>query len=82
MLFRSLADKRCDVVVANDVAEAGLGFGSDRNAVTLVFSDGGVVPLPAASKEALADDIWSHLATLVEAETDAHPAPPPRLRAT
>jgi hypothetical protein len=47
-----------------------------------VFSDGGVVPLPAASKEALADDIWAHLAPLVEAEMDAHPAPPPRLRAT
>jgi phosphopantothenoylcysteine decarboxylase/phosphopantothenate--cysteine ligase len=77
---QKLADKRCDVVVANDVAQAGLGFGSDRNAVTLVFSDGGVVPLPAASKEALADDIWAHLAPLVEAE--AHPAPPPRLRAT
>jgi phosphopantothenoylcysteine decarboxylase/phosphopantothenate--cysteine ligase len=76
-----LADKRCDVVVANDVSQAGLGFGSDRNAVTLVFSDGGVVPLPAASKEALADDIWAHLAPLVE--TEAHPAPPPRqLRAT
>jgi phosphopantothenoylcysteine decarboxylase/phosphopantothenate--cysteine ligase len=79
---QKLADKRCDVVVANDVAEAGLGFGSDRNAVTLVFSDGGVVPLPAASKEALADDIWAHLAPLVEAEIDARPAPPPRLRAT
>jgi phosphopantothenoylcysteine decarboxylase/phosphopantothenate--cysteine ligase len=26
---QKLADKRCDVVVANDVAEAGLGFGSD-----------------------------------------------------
>jgi phosphopantothenoylcysteine decarboxylase / phosphopantothenate---cysteine ligase len=79
---QKLADKRCDVVVANDVSEAGLGFGSDRNAVTLVFSDGGVVPLPAASKDALADDIWAHLAPLVEAETEAHPAPPPRLRAT
>jgi phosphopantothenoylcysteine decarboxylase/phosphopantothenate--cysteine ligase len=61
---QKLNEKRCDVVVANDVGEEGLGFGSDRNAVTLVFSDGGVVPLPAASKEALADDIWAHLAPL------------------
>jgi phosphopantothenoylcysteine decarboxylase/phosphopantothenate--cysteine ligase len=79
---QKLSDKRCDVVVANDVAEVGLGFGSDRNAVTLVFSDGGVVPLPAASKDALADDIWAHLGPLVESD-QAHPAPPPRqLRAT
>jgi phosphopantothenoylcysteine decarboxylase/phosphopantothenate--cysteine ligase len=61
---QKLNEKRCDVVVANDVGEVGLGFGSDRNAVTLVFSDGGVVPLPAAAKEALADDIWAHLAPL------------------
>jgi phosphopantothenoylcysteine decarboxylase/phosphopantothenate--cysteine ligase len=77
---QKLADKRCDVVVANDVSEVGLGFGSDRNAVTLVFSDGGVVPLPAASKDALADDIWAHLAPLVE--TDKAPPAPRQLRAT
>jgi phosphopantothenoylcysteine decarboxylase/phosphopantothenate--cysteine ligase len=78
---QKLNDKRCDVVVANDVSEEGLGFGSDRNAVTLVFSDGGVVPLPAAPKEALADDIWAHLSPLVETD-GARPASPRQLRAT
>jgi phosphopantothenoylcysteine decarboxylase/phosphopantothenate--cysteine ligase len=75
---QKLGEKRCDVVVANDVSQAGLGFGSDRNAVTLVFSDGGVVPLPAASKDALADDIWGHLAPLVETDTRPNSPPPPR----
>jgi phosphopantothenoylcysteine decarboxylase/phosphopantothenate--cysteine ligase len=79
---QKLSDKRCDVVVANDVGEAGLGFGSERNAVTLVFSDGGVVPLPAASKDALADDIWAHLAPLVETDTARETTPPRQLRAT
>jgi phosphopantothenoylcysteine decarboxylase/phosphopantothenate--cysteine ligase len=75
---QKLAEKRCDVVVANDVGAVGLGFGSDRNAVTLVFSDGGVVPLPAATKEALADEIWAHLAPLVEGEQAGGGVPPPR----
>ena len=62
-----LAEKRCDVIAANDVAAPGLGFGSDRNALTLVFADGRVVPLPAAGKAALADALWGELAALLGA---------------
>jgi phosphopantothenoylcysteine decarboxylase/phosphopantothenate--cysteine ligase len=58
---RKLEEKRCDVVVANEVGKAGLGFGSDTNAVTLVFSDGAVADLPAAPKEVLARGIWERL---------------------
>lgn len=58
---RKLEEKKCDVVVANEVGKAGLGFGSDTNAVTLVFSDGSVVDLPAAPKEVLARTIWERL---------------------
>ena len=56
-----LAEKRCDVVVANDVSAPGTGFGSDDNEVTLVFGDGRVVPLPRAPKLAIAAQIWDHL---------------------
>jgi phosphopantothenoylcysteine decarboxylase/phosphopantothenate--cysteine ligase len=56
-----LAEKSCDVVAANDVAAPGLGFGSERNALTLVFADGRVVPLPAAPKEILAQALWAAL---------------------
>ncbi len=57
-----LEEKRCDVIVANDVGLPGLGFGSDRNAVTLVFGNGAApVSLPAAAKSALAESIWANL---------------------
>jgi phosphopantothenoylcysteine decarboxylase / phosphopantothenate---cysteine ligase len=62
-----LEDKGCDVIAANDVAAPGLGFGSDRNALILVFRDGRVVPLPAGPKEALARSLWAEILPLVEA---------------
>jgi phosphopantothenoylcysteine decarboxylase / phosphopantothenate---cysteine ligase len=62
-----LAEKRCDVIAANDVAAPGLGFGSDRNALTLVFADGRVLPLSAAPKDALARALWTALAPLITA---------------
>jgi len=70
-----LAEKRCDVVVANDISARGVGFGADENEVTLVFADGRAAPLPRAAKLALAHEIWDHLIrTLAEhpsAETAA-----------
>ena len=35
-----LAAKKLDLIVANDVTEAGSGFGADDNRVTLLFADG------------------------------------------
>ncbi len=58
---RKLVEKGCDVVVANDVGTPGLGFGSDRNAVTMVFRDGREVRLGPAQKILLADQIWHAL---------------------
>jgi phosphopantothenoylcysteine decarboxylase/phosphopantothenate--cysteine ligase len=44
-----LVEKGCDLVVANDITAAGIGFGSDENAVTLVYAKSrtpvGVVPV-------------------------------------
>jgi phosphopantothenoylcysteine decarboxylase/phosphopantothenate--cysteine ligase len=62
-----LAEKRCDVIAANDIAAAGLGFGSDRNALTLVFADGRVVPLSAAPKDTLAQALWVALLPIITA---------------
>ena len=62
-----LAEKHCDLVVANDISADGIGFGADENEVTLVFADGRVGTLPRASKLAIAHEIWDHLLrTLVE----------------
>lgn len=74
-----LAEKACDVVVANEVGRAGLGFGADENAVTLVFADGRVVDLPAARKDQLARTIWDKLGhEIVDPVRSASPSTPSR----
>jgi phosphopantothenoylcysteine decarboxylase / phosphopantothenate---cysteine ligase len=39
---KKLVQKRCDLVVANDVSKPGIGFGADRNAVAIVDASGAV----------------------------------------
>ena len=56
-----LTEKRCDVVVANDVSTPGRGFGSDENQVVLVHADGSHQALPPGRKSLLAEQIWSAL---------------------
>jgi phosphopantothenoylcysteine decarboxylase/phosphopantothenate--cysteine ligase len=53
-----LRDKGCDAIVANDVSAAGIGFGADDNAVTVLFADGARVAIPRASKREVADQLW------------------------
>ena len=48
-----LAKKGCDLVIANDVSQPGIGFDSDRNEVLLVYPERSVA-LPADEKEHLA----------------------------
>ena len=62
-----LAEKRCDVVVANEVGRPGLGFGAEHNAVTLVFADGRVAELPPARKDQLATSIWDTICPELDA---------------
>jgi phosphopantothenoylcysteine decarboxylase/phosphopantothenate--cysteine ligase len=68
-----LKDKGCDVVIANDVGAAGLGFDSDRNAVTLVFASGPALSLGPAAKPVLAEQIWQALLPLVPDVSDEAP---------
>ncbi len=57
---RKLARKGCDLLVVNEVGEAGhpTGFEGDQNAATVLGSDGSAVELSLRSKDALADAIW------------------------
>jgi phosphopantothenoylcysteine decarboxylase/phosphopantothenate--cysteine ligase len=48
-----LAKKGCDLVIANDVSQPGIGFDSDRNEVLMVYPDRSEA-LPADEKEHLA----------------------------
>jgi phosphopantothenoylcysteine decarboxylase/phosphopantothenate--cysteine ligase len=51
-----LVRKRCDLVIANDVSQSGIGFDSDENQILLVYPDRSVA-LPRASKHALSLDL-------------------------
>ena len=51
------ADKGVDLLVANDIAREGSGFGSDTNEVTLVHTDGSLVELPLMPKSEVAEAI-------------------------
>lgn len=58
-----LAAKRCDLIVANNVAEPGAGFSVDTNHIALVDA-GGVVDLPPASKAELAHRILDRVVAM------------------
>ena len=62
---RKLADKKLDLIVANDATEEGAGFGVDTNRVTLIGSDGSKEHLPLMSKENLADVLLDRIEVIV-----------------
>ncbi|TDU66207.1 phosphopantothenate-cysteine ligase/phosphopantothenoylcysteine decarboxylase/phosphopantothenate--cysteine ligase [Prosthecobacter fusiformis] len=52
-----LVRKGCDLVIANDVSRAGIGFDSAENEVTLCLPDASPFPLPRQSKAVLAREL-------------------------
>jgi phosphopantothenoylcysteine decarboxylase / phosphopantothenate---cysteine ligase len=59
-----LESKGIDLLVANDVSRAGIGFDADDNEVLLIDRWGGADALPRMSKEAVADAILSRVLAL------------------
>jgi len=55
-----LADKKLDLIVANDVGRSGAGFGGETNAALLIDA-GGEVEVPLTSKRDLAERIWDRV---------------------
>jgi phosphopantothenoylcysteine decarboxylase / phosphopantothenate---cysteine ligase len=51
---RKLADKNCDLLVANDVSRADVGMDSDDNELVIFFKNGAREKLPRAKKSELA----------------------------
>ncbi len=66
-----LRRKGVDLLVANDVAEEGSGFGSDTNHVWILAADGSRVNLPLRSKRAVADEILDRVAGALDARDGA-----------
>jgi phosphopantothenoylcysteine decarboxylase/phosphopantothenate--cysteine ligase len=61
---QKLKAKRLDMIVANDVSRADVGFDSDENAGVLLLSGGKQVTLPKMSKTAFAERILDAIAAL------------------
>jgi phosphopantothenoylcysteine decarboxylase/phosphopantothenate--cysteine ligase len=61
---KKLQEKNLDMVVANNVAEAGSGFDGDTNIATIVDRTGAVRTLPLMSKDELADRIYDQFLAL------------------
>jgi phosphopantothenoylcysteine decarboxylase/phosphopantothenate--cysteine ligase len=57
-----LVAKRVDMLVANDVSAAGIGFESSDNAVLILHADGGRREVPKASKRLVAEAVLAELA--------------------
>jgi len=73
-----LRRKGVDLLVANDVAEAGSGFGTDTNRVTILSADGPEQALPLLSKREVADRILDRVAAALDdrdASTQTEPMP-------
>ncbi len=66
-----LRRKGVDVLVANDVAEPGSGFGTDTNRVTILTADGSQTDLPQLTKREVADRILDLVAAALDARDGA-----------
>lgn len=64
--WEKLKKKDCDLLVANDVSRPGIGFDSDRNAVTLFFADGRREALSERPKSEIAQIVVEFVESLVE----------------
>lgn len=62
---RKLERKNLDFIVLNSLQDPGAGFGHDTNKVTIIDRDGSVTPGTLKSKQLVADDIVSHLASIL-----------------
>ncbi len=66
-----LRRKGVDYLVANDVSEAGSGFGTDTNRVTILGADGSRDELPLLSKREVADRILDRVVAALDARDGA-----------
>ena len=62
-----LKNKNLDLIVLNSLNDAGSGFGTSTNKVTLIFRDGEQKPLPLQSKAKVAGQIFDAILLKVKA---------------
>ena len=59
-----LKSKNLDMIVLNSLRDAGAGFSTDTNKITIYTADGRTVPFPLKDKREVADDILDIMLTL------------------
>jgi phosphopantothenoylcysteine decarboxylase/phosphopantothenate--cysteine ligase len=57
---KKLSKKQADYIIANDISNQSIGFGSDKNQVSILSKEG-IVKLPTADKEKLAHQILNYI---------------------
>ncbi len=62
-----LQSKHCDLLVANNLKQAGAGFATDTNIVT-ILTDKEEIQLPCMDKRAVSEVIWKQIIALMEAK--------------
>jgi phosphopantothenoylcysteine decarboxylase/phosphopantothenate--cysteine ligase len=72
---QKLVEKGCEAIVANDESQPGIGFGSDENAVTVIFADGSQTEIGRTSKAAVAERLWTLLVPRLAARPAGSAAP-------
>jgi phosphopantothenoylcysteine decarboxylase / phosphopantothenate---cysteine ligase len=71
-----LRRKRADLLIANDVAEPGSGFGTDTNRVVILAADGAREDLPLLPKREVADRLLDRVVAALDArDAPAHTGP-------
>ena len=55
--IKKLADKNCDMIIANDVSNQNIGFESDLNEVTIFYKDKNKEKLPINDKSLISEQI-------------------------
>lgn len=63
---KKLKQKALDLMVANDVSRNGLGFGSERNQITLIDKEGNTQTLPPMPKTQIATQILDRIERLLK----------------
>lgn len=63
---KKMAEKKMDIIVANDLSEPGAGFRHDTNAVRILDPEGGVESLPLMEKKEVADRILDKVVELLK----------------
>jgi phosphopantothenoylcysteine decarboxylase/phosphopantothenate--cysteine ligase len=58
---RKMEQKNADLIVANDVGEAGIGFDAPENEVTILHRDGARRHVTRRSKRAAAEAVWDEV---------------------